>query len=255
MTASKFTENIQSFDYRERIYGRYVKAREHIIAPPTLDGLKPRAPYLTNLIQTHFPGDRHSAILDLGCGHGALIHFARIAGYTNIQGVDGSPDQVEAARRLGIAGVKEGDLLAALAVQENESLDLVVAFDVIEHFTRDELLGFVDQVLRVLRPEGRWIIHTTNGESAFCGRSRYGDLTHELAFTRMSISQLLLSSGFSRVQCFEDTPIPHGLKSAIRWGLWKVIRSGLRVYLAAETGDTARDAIFSQNFLIVAEKG
>jgi len=131
---------------------------------------------------------------------------------------------------------------------------VVVAFDVIEHFTRDELLGFVDQVQRVLRPGGRWIIHTPNGESPFCGRMRYWDLTHELAFTRTSIIQLLLSSGFSNVQCFEDAPIPHGLTSAGRWLLWKAIRSGLRLYLAAETGDTASSAIFSQNFLTVADK-
>jgi hypothetical protein len=83
---------------------------------------------------------------------------------------------------------------------------------------------------------------------------RYWDLTHELAFTRTSINQLLLSSGFSNVQCFEDAPIPHGLTSVVRWLLWKVIRSGLRLYLAAETGDTSRSAIFSQNFLIVADK-
>jgi SAM-dependent methyltransferase len=242
-------------DFRERIYGSYVNAHVQAIAPSSLEGLKPRAPYLKKLIRSHFPTDRRCAILDLGCGHGALIHFVRRAGYTNIRGVDGSPEQVADARRLGIEGVEEGDLLAALATQESESLDLVVAFDVIEHFTRDELLGFVDQVRRVLRPEGRWIIHTPNGESPFSGRMRYGDLTHELAFTRTSICQLLHSSGFSKVQCFEDAPVPHGLKSVIRWVVWKVIRSGLRVYLAAETGDTAGDAIFSQNFLIVAEKG
>ena len=229
-------------------------AREQVLAPPTLEGLKPRAPYLTKLIQTHFPADRRSAILDLGCGHGALIHFARCGGYTNIRGVDGSPEQVAAARRLGIDGVEEVALLAALAAQADESLDVVVAFDVIEHFTRDELLSFVDQVHRVMRPGGRWIIHTPNGESPFCGRIRYGDLTHELAFTRTSINQVLLSSGFSKVQCFEDAPIVHGLKSMVRWGLWKLIRSGLRVYLAAETGDTASNDIFSQNFLAVAVK-
>jgi 2-polyprenyl-3-methyl-5-hydroxy-6-metoxy-1,4-benzoquinol methylase len=206
------------------------------------------------LFRKHFPADRSVEVLDLGCGHGALIHFARRAGYTNTRGVDGSPEQVAAARRLGIEGVEEGDLLATLAAQTDGSLDVVVAFDVIEHFTRDELLGFVDQVQRVLRPGGRWIIHTPNGESPFCGRMRYWDLTHELAFTRTSIIQLLLSSGFSNVQCFEDAPIPHGLTSAGRWLLWKAIRSGLRLYLAAETGDTASSAIFSQNFLTVADK-
>lgn len=240
--------------YRNRIYSYYVNARNLPLAPTTLEELKPRAPYLIKLIHAHFPVDRRSAILDLGCGHGALIHFARLGGYANIRGVDGSPEQVAAAQHLGIKGVEEGDLLAALAAQADESLDVVVAFDVIEHFTRYELTDFVDQVRRVLRSEGLWIIHTLNGESPFCGRIRYGDLTHELAFTRTSISQLLLSSDFSKVQCFEDAPIPHGLKSVVRWGLWQVIRSGLRLYLAAETGDTAENAIFSQNFLTVAVK-
>lgn len=254
MTRRQIPDDTRPFSYRERIYQHYVHAREQALAPPTLEGLKPRAPYLTKLIQTHFPADRRSAILDLGCGHGALIHFARRGGYTNIRGVDGSPEQVAAARRLGIDGVEEVALLAALTAQADESLDVVVAFDVIEHFTRDELLSFVDQVHRVMRPGGRWIIHTPNGESPFCGRIRYGDLTHELAFTRTSINQVLLSSGFSKVQCFEDAPIPHDLKSTVRWGLWKVIRSLLRLYIAAETGDTAGKAIFSQNFLTVAVK-
>ena len=242
------------YEYRDSIYTNYVNARNMPLAPPTLGGLKPRATYLIKLIHAHFPVDRRSAILDLGCGHGALIHFAQREGYVNIRGVDRSPEQVGAAQRLGIEGVEEGDLLATLVAQTDGSLDVVVAFDVIEHFTRDELLGFVDQVQRVLRPGGRWIIHTPNGESPFCGRMRYWDLTHELIFTRTSIIQLLLSSGFSNVQCFEDAPIPHGLTSAVRWLLWKVIRSGLRLYLAAETGDTASSAIFSQNFLIVADK-
>jgi SAM-dependent methyltransferase len=134
------------------------------------------------------------------------------------------------------------------------SLDVVVAFDVIEHFMRDELLGFVDEVRRVLRPGGRWIIHTPNAESPFGGRMRYGDLTHELAFTRHSIGQLLLSSGFSSVRCFEDTPVPHGVKSAARWVLWKLFRGVLRLYMAAETGDGDASHIFTQNFLVVAER-
>jgi len=254
MTGGQITDDTKVSEYRERIYRHYVNSRDLVLAPSTLEGLNPRAPYLTRLIRAHFPADRKAAILDLGCGHGALLHFAHRAGYTNIRGVDGSPEQVAAAQRLGIGGVEEGDLLAVLTANGDESIDVVATFDVIEHFTREELMGFVDQVRRVLRNNGRWIIHTTNGESPFCGRIRYGDLTHELAFTRKSISQLLLSSGFSKVRCFEDVPVPHGLKSAIRWGLWKVIRSLLRVYIAVETGDAADRAIFSQNFLTVAMK-
>lgn len=240
--------------YRTRIYTHYVQARTQALAPETLAGLAPRAPYLRRLVRAQFPADKHAAVLDLGCGHGALLYFAHEAGYTNLRGVDGSPQQVAAARRLGIAGVAEGDLRDALAAQADASLDVVVAFDVIEHFTRDELLPFVDQVQRVLKPGGRWIIHVPNGESPFGGRMRYWDLTHELAFTRTSLGQLLLSSGFADVRCFEDAPVVHGAKSALRWLLWKGFRGMLRLYIAAETGDAGGAHIFSQNLLAVARK-
>jgi SAM-dependent methyltransferase len=241
-------------DYRRRVYGRYVTALTQDLPPSMSQGLRSRAAHLRKLIQSHFPPDRSAAIVDFGCGHGALIHFAREAGYRNIAGIDCSPQQVEAALQLGIQGVRQADVIEAISSMVNASLDAVVTFDVIEHFRKDELTGFVDEVLRVLRAGGRWIIHAPNAESPFGSRIRYGDFTHEMAFTRESICQLLLSSGFARVDCCEDGPVAHGAASAVRWLLWKAIRAGLRLWLAIETGDGGRDAIFSQNLFAVALK-
>ncbi|MBC7789348.1 MAG: class I SAM-dependent methyltransferase [Anaerolineae bacterium] len=240
-----------SLDYRDRIYEHYVHARTSSLAPTTLSGFASQEPYLTRVIRAHFPRHRDATILDLGCGHGTLIHFARRAGYSSIVGVDRSPEQVAEANRLGIEGVREGDLMAVLAELPDESQDVVIAFDVIEHFTREELLPFVDEVRRVLKSGGKWLIHTPNGESPFFGRIRYGDFTHEQAFTATSMGQLLLSSGFISLNCYEDTPVVHGLMSAFRYVIWTVLRGLLRVYLAAETGQS-RGAIFTQNLLIVA---
>ena len=239
---------------RERIYARYVDAWEEAAAPASIAGLAPRAPTLRALIREHFPADRDAAVLDLGCGHGALLHFAREAGYRRLRGIDVSPQQVAVAHRLGIDGVEEGDLLAALAGLPDASQDVAVAFDVIEHFTKDELVGFVDAVGRVLKPGGRWIIHVPNAESPFGVAVRYGDMTHEQAFTRTSLEQLLRASGFSEVRCFESGPIAHGIKSAIRVGLWKLIRLALRIWVAAETGDAGRRSLFTRNLLAVARK-
>ncbi len=241
-------------DYRARIYEYYVHARQLSLAPTDINGLKPRAPYLKKLIRDHFPPNRNAAILDLGCGHGALIYFAQQAGYQSIVGVDRSPEQVAEAKRLGIKGVREDDLMETLKSLPDASQDAVITFDVVEHFRKEELLLFVDEVKRVLKTDRKWIAHLPNGESPFFGRTHYGDFTHEQTFTRVSISQLLMASGFKRVQCFEDTPIPHGVKSAVRWILWKLIRGGLRLYLAAETGSGEYECIFSQNFLTVAVK-
>lgn len=236
------------------MYSAYLSGRIAALAPRTVEGLAPRAHQLRRIVRDHFPPDRDSLILELGCGHGALVHYARNEGYRNLRGVDVSPEQVAAAKRLGIAGVDEGDLMETLAELPDCSLHCVVAFDVIEHFTRDEVIGLVDEVRRVLKPTGRWIIHAPNAESPFGMRVRYGDLTHELAFTRTSIAQLLISSGFTEVQCFEDYPEPYSLVRILRWIVWKLIRGGLRIYLAAETGNPSQDAIFSQNFLTIAFK-
>jgi cyclopropane fatty-acyl-phospholipid synthase-like methyltransferase len=192
--------------------------------------------------------------MDVGCGHGALLYFAKEAGYRNIKGVDISEQQVAAAARLGIDGVVRGDLLRALKTMRGESLDAVVTIDVIEHFGKEELLDLADEVFRVLRRNGRWIIHTVNGESPFFGRIRYGDFTHEQAFTRSSLQQIALSSEFTRVVCFEDVPIPHGIKSTIRWLLWKAITFLLCAWLIIETGAGSADSIFTQNLFAIVWK-
>jgi len=241
--------------YRDRIYNQYVNARPKSIAPETLDGLKQRAPYINKLIKEHFPAERNVSILDLGCGHGAVVHFAHQNGYENIKGIDYSGEQVAEAKRLGIEGVKQGDLMETLQSLPDSSQDVIIAFDVVEHFTKDELVPFVDDVYRVLRKGGgKWLIHCPNGESPFGPRMFFGDFTHELAFTRTSIAQLLFASGFTHVSSYEDKPVVHGLKSMVRRCLWETFRLVLRLYLAAETGSGEKECIFSQNFLTVAVK-
>jgi hypothetical protein len=161
---------------------------------------------------------------------------------------------VAEAGRRGITGIMEGDVLQVLKSFSAESQDVVVAFDVLEHFTKDELLGCLDQVWRVLKTGGKCIIHAPNGASPFCGRIRYGDLTHELAVTQEALTQVCRACGFSRIFCYEDEPVPHGVKSGIRWLLWKGIRGLWRCYLAVETGAWDPGMIFSQNLFCVAIK-
>ncbi|MDR3414434.1 MAG: class I SAM-dependent methyltransferase [Formivibrio sp.] len=241
-------------NYRDRIYGSYNSARTTPLAPTTLNDLRSRLPSLRRLVQDHVPADRDSHILEIGCGHGALLYVLEQQGYRNLRGVDGSKEQVEASKILGVKSVVEGDLLDALAATPDGSCDVVIAFDVIEHFTKNELLHLIDDVRRVLKTGGRWIVHVPNAESPFGSRILYSDFTHEVAFTRTSIDQLMRASGFSDVICVEDTPTPHGIKSLIRAVLWKLIRFMLLFFIAVETGSFDRSAIFSQNFQAICIK-
>ena len=242
---------LDSSTVRQRLYGRY-RSNQDVIDPD--DERRQRAPYLRHLITTHFPEDKSARILDLGCGSGTFLHFLREAGYESISGVDNSPEQAELARLLGFNEVRQADVSTFLRTEASESYEVITAFDVIEHLTKAELLQLADEVYRTLAPGGRWIIHAPNAEGFMGSRIRYADLTHEQAFTRESVEQLARAAGFNSAQCFEDAPIAHGLKSIARLFVWKCARGVLRLFFMAETGDTGRNAIFSQNLLALVRK-
>ena len=242
-------------DLRARLYASYAETGAAAVpqARPE-DAPRGQIDMLRAVIARHFPPSHDARIIEFGCGAGLLIHFARAAGYCDITGVDVAPGQVAAAARLGIGGVHQGELLAALEALDDGSLDAAITFDVLEHLTEPEMLGLVDGVHRALRPGGRWIIHTVNAEAPFFGRVRYGDLTHLQAFTRTSLRQLLLASGFSSVTCYEDAPIPGRPGGTLRWLMWQLVRLPALFWLVAESGPAARHAILSQNLLAVAER-
>jgi 2-polyprenyl-3-methyl-5-hydroxy-6-metoxy-1,4-benzoquinol methylase len=240
-------------DYRNRIYNHYVSGAHPASAPRLGDDRASREPTMRYLISECFPPDRSAAILDLGCGHGTLVHFARQAGYERISGVDASPQQVALARELGIHGVQHGDVLDTLTRTPAATLDAIVAFDVIEHLTKGELIGMADAAWRALKPNGVWIIHTVNAASPFFGAVRYGDLTHEQAFTPDSLRQLAGTAGFARIAFAECRPRVHGAASLARALLWRAIRFTFRAALAVETGETSRP-VLTQNFYAIATK-
>jgi 2-polyprenyl-3-methyl-5-hydroxy-6-metoxy-1,4-benzoquinol methylase len=246
---------MQQPEYRQRLYRRYLETGGGDISMTTPEqapaGLRDM---LRHVIAGYFPGDKGAQIVDLGCGMGLLVYFARQAGFTNIRGVDMSPQMVAAARRLDIDGIEEGDAIGALESLDPESHEAVISFDVLEHLKRDEMIQLIDEVRRVLKPGGRWIIHTVNAEAPFFGRVRFGDLTHEQAFTQASLRQILLASDFSSIACYEDAPIPGRPAAMLRWLMWKIVRLPALFWLIAESGPAARHAILSQNLLAVAIK-
>ena len=216
-------------DYRQRMYDSYV--RVGAAAPDDASGLARRGPALRRLIADHFPAERDARILDIGCGNGALLRFAQEAGYHRLAGVDRSPEQVQAAHQHGLTFVRQGELIASLRAMPAASQDVLLAFDVLEHLHKQEVCDLLAEAFRVLAPNGRIIIHVPNGESPFFGRIRYGDFTHELAFTPDALTQLLRAFDFDGVTCHEVRPVAHGLKSGARLVLWRGIRAALRFYV------------------------
>ena len=144
---------------------------------------RPRKPYLADVVARHFPTDRSIRILDVGCGHGAFLYVLEKLGYNDLSGIDISEEQIELAHKLGIAQARLGKLEQQLAALPEASLDVVLAMDVLEHLTKQELYCTLREIRRVLKAHGCCIAHVSNAEGLYGMRIRYGDMTHEQAFT------------------------------------------------------------------------
>lgn len=235
--------------YRKRFYQNYFTT--HIGGEP-LEHLASRKPFILRIIKKFFPRNKEVAIVDLGCGHGAFLYFAKQLGYTNASGVEASEDQIAMARKCGITNIVQGDVEQFLSQTPNSSVDFILLFDLLEHFDKNEALRIMDQICRVLKVQGQVLIHVPNASSPFGGRLRYGDYTHLQSFTGTSITQLLNICGFDKVACFSDRPVAHGVVSFLRLVVYLIGELVLRLFFAAETGRV--NEVLSQNLIARATK-
>ncbi len=238
-------------EWKSRLYEKYVSSGQAMGSGETAAvRFAPRAAFLNHLIAAHLPVERSIRVLDLACGSGALLYFLKLRGYSDVAGVDVSAEQVALAHSLGIAEVQCAPLEEFLAGVPDGSVEAVFLLDILEHLTPEQVLGLLGSVRRVLRPGGRCIAHVPNAMGVFGMGVRFGDLTHELAFTADSARQMMRVAGFTEGRCFEDKPQVHGAKSLIRRVLWETGSLPFRLLYLAETG--VWGAILSQNLTIVS---
>lgn len=104
-------------------------------------------------------------VLDVGCGRGEILrHCARLG--ADAYGVDYAPVAIEMSaqaiagerRSPGRTGVARAD--AKVLPFPREFFDRALMFDVVEHLYPWELRAAIDEVRRVLRPGGAFIVHT-----------------------------------------------------------------------------------------------
>lgn len=239
-------------DYRSRIYQTYAFRMQNGFR--TFDEME-----LTRWGRAYdtylggwLPQRKEAAILDIACGGGKLLYFLKSRGYINVQGVDISPEQVILSKQV-IAQVVERDAVEFLQ-EHPESFDLIIGLDIVEHFLKDEALGFLEACYRALLPSGRLILQTPNAESPWGMMHRYNDFTHEIAFNSNSMKRLLEFCGFSEIELRQAGPVVHGLFSLSRYIIWKVIWIALALWNLAETGSIG-SGVYTRIFLISGTKG
>lgn len=98
-------------------------------------------------------------ILDAGCGVGWGSLLLLESGAAGVSSIDIDSDAVgDARRRVPAADIRQGDL--ADLPWPDESFDLVVCFEAIEHVHRQDRV--FDELVRVLRPTGLLMVSSPN---------------------------------------------------------------------------------------------
>ena len=140
------------------------------------------------------PSPATGPVLDIGCGRGNLVRLLQMDGY-DAEGVDVSPEQTALAQVAGITRVRQGDFRAILAAHPAHYA-AITATDLLEHFTKPEILTAFDDVAAALMPGGVFVARVPNAVSPLGGHVRNGDFTHQTSFTARSIRQLAAAAGF-----------------------------------------------------------
>ena len=124
-------------------------------------------------------------LLEVGFGKGSFLAWAKSSG-AYVFGVEKEPLMLAAARERGFS--VSDNLFRDF---EGQAFDLIVAFDVLEHLTVDEIDRFFDFVSSSLNIEGTLVIKVPNGACPFALGMQNGDLTHLTCLTVASLRQVL----------------------------------------------------------------
>jgi len=238
--------------YKEKIYNSYVSNHnKNLYGENSLSKIRAYFPVLDYFYGRHLPKNKNAEILDIGCGDGNLVYWLQQSGYKNTCGVDFSAEQIEKGKSMGIENLLSADIVQYLIGNKN-LYDLVIAKDVIEHFTKDEVFEILTLINKNLKEGGRFIMQVPNGQGIYSTSVFYGDYTHETAYTATSINQIILNNGFTSSQCYPTGPVPKNLVGYIRLVLWQIKVAQLKFWKMIETGSPS--GIFTQNIIAVIDK-
>lgn len=192
----------------------------------------------------YMPVSKTARILDVGCSEGVSLSWLSELNHSDITGIDSDQDAIKIAQeRLenqgGTVTIKCVDALSFLSSCQDNSFDMVLMFNVIEHIPKDKIIAVISEIKRVLTCDGLFLTQTGNWENPLNIGLFTRDFTHEVMYTTNSLRQLMLMTGFSssniiiRPVGYKTTlrNLPLQLTSIISGIILKAIALSMRCYI------------------------
>jgi SAM-dependent methyltransferase len=177
----------------------------------------------------------NATVLDLGCGYGDFVKGIKAESKFAIDLNDNLKIFFEKEKIKFISQ----SVLTEFAIPDN-SVDVVFASNLFEHFSDDELEKMMNNIDKILKPNGRIILLQPNIYYAY--KEYWDDYTHKKAFSHVSLADFLMAHDFHIIKFYKKF-IPFSLKSRLPKSYWLT-----RLYLNFPIKP------FAKQMLVVAEK-
>ncbi len=170
-----------------------------------------------------------SRVLEAGCSSGTVsIEIAKVPSVRAVVGIDIRPSAILHAEALRAELLASGALSSAdarkiifrvKAIEElavEELYDTVCAFEVLEHLTPNAFDGAVQQLVRLMKPEGNFLMSVPNRypDQSYVAenRTRWNAPDHKNFFSKWSL-ETLLKQHFKEVRFFSvaNRPVERGV--------------------------------------------
>jgi len=174
--------------------------------------------YATQLEGLSLRGKR---VFEIGFGNGAFLAWARM------QGALISGNEINAT--LIGHGCEQGYDVSTTTldtlVARGARYDLIIAFDVFEHWDTQELIDNIRHIAALLADDGVLLARFPNGHSPFGRVHQYGDFTHKSVLSKGKIHYLAQMSGLLVQAVGNACQVPSrpGWMSALRYW-WRAKR-------------------------------
>ena len=114
-----------------------------------------------------------SRVLEVGFGNGSFLAFSKQRNW-KVTGTEINKNLINIALEEGF----DVSYCKSLEQFNSDTFDLVVAFDVLEHFDHNNVELFLRETKRILKKDGIFLAKFPNGDSPFGLSNQNGDITH-----------------------------------------------------------------------------
>jgi SAM-dependent methyltransferase len=135
---------------------------------------------------------KNKEVLELGCGAGYGIDYLS-NNAKRIVTVDIDSESIEHAKQNSEAKNIEyiqQDILDGLKFQDN-SFDIVISFQVIEHFNKKDVKRYLNEIFRLMKPDGIAYITTPNREIRLFPFQKPVNKYHPLEYSYSTLKRLI----------------------------------------------------------------